>query len=168
VYPPVHATAPEPGAVFGVSDLASSAVTDAADELWELYVGAVIDLEVDGRAVCICGPGAGDLPAAAPVFVLTAYNPGGVERAEALNVEAEGRLEAEIASGGVTWWPAVGRSPDASWSEPGVAVAGWDRRDACRVGAAYGQVGVFELTGGQVRVVRCADEAVMRTAARII
>ena len=101
-----------------------------------------------------------------PLFVLTAWNPGGVDRDRETNDEAERVLEAELTGAGRAWWPADGRSPDDSWSEPGVAVAGLDRAAACALGERYGQLAVYELTGDLVRVVRCVDRAVYRERPR--
>ena len=139
----------------------------AGDEaMWDLYAGARIDCTIDGRARRLRGPDAEPLPAPAPIFVLTAYNPGGVERDRALNDAAEEELESRLASAGTTFWPARGRSPDASWSEPGVAVAGFDRAQACELGRRYGQLAVYELTEHEVHVVQCFDGAVVRTRVR--
>jgi hypothetical protein len=105
------------------------------------------------------GPEVDPLPAD-PLFVLTAWNPGGVDRDRAANEAAERALEAELTDAGLTWWLADGRSPDDSWSEPGVAVAGLDRDAACALGERYGQLAVYELTDTVVRVVRCIDTTV--------
>ena len=136
------------------------------DDLLDVYLEAIIECEVDGRTWCLRGPSAEPLPAGAPIFVLTAYNPGGVDREEAENEVAERLLEGELAAAGVTYWPAFGHSRDESWSEPGVAVAKFDRAGACALGDRYGQLAVYELTDDEVRVVRCEDAEVVRTAAR--
>jgi hypothetical protein len=139
---------------------------DDHDAEWDLYLGAVIDCEIDGRTRHLRGPDAEPLPAGLPIFVLTAYNPGGVERDDALNEAAERTLERELAGQGLNFWPALGRSPDDSWSEPGVALAGLDRARACELGARYGQLAVYELTNDDVHVVRCDNAEIVRTAAR--
>ena len=136
------------------------------DASWDLYVDAIIEIVVDGRTKCVRGPRAEPLPADPPVFVLTAYNPGGVDREEADNEAAERLLEGELAAAGVTYWPAFGHSRDESWSEPGVAVAKFDRAGACALGDRYGQLAVYELTDDEVLVVRCDDAEVVRTADR--
>jgi hypothetical protein len=137
------------------------------DDDWDLYADAVIDCEIDGRTHALRGPDAGPLPGrVATVFVLTAYNPGGVARDVARDEADERALERDLVAGGVTNWAASGRSRDASWSEPGVAVAGIDRAGGCALGRRYGQLAVFELTADEVRVVRCADEQVVRTRER--
>jgi hypothetical protein len=133
---------------------------------WDLYLDALIECEIDGRACCLRGPDAEALPADAPIFVLTAYNPGGEDRADALNRASERALERELARQGSTFWPALGHSRDGSWSEPGVAVAGFDRPRACEVGDRYGQLAVYELTADEVHVVRCDDAEVVRSAPR--
>lgn len=138
----------------------------AADDLWDVYAGAIIECEIDGRTRSLRGPIAEALPAEAPIFVLTAYNPGGVDRDQASNDADEARLEGELAGDGVTYWPAMGRSPDESWSEPGVAVAGLDRVAACELGARYGQLAVYELTEDEVHVVQCIDREIVRTRPR--
>ena len=69
------------------------------DALWDMYLGAIIECEIDGRTQCLRGPNAEPLPADAPIFVLTAYNPGGVDRAEAEN-EADERVAGAGALGG--------------------------------------------------------------------
>ena len=138
------------------------------DDLWDIWAGAVIDCEIDGRRRALRAPAAPPLPADAPIFVLTAHNPGGVERDAASNDAAEAVLEAELAAIGVTFWPATGRARDASWSEPGVAVAGLDRAGACALAGRYGQLAVFELDEDDVHVVRCDDAAVVRTGPRSV
>ena len=128
-------------------------------DLWETYAGALISCVVDGRTCRLRGPSIDPLPAD-PLFVLTAWNPGGVDHDRETNDAAESVLERELSEAARTWWPADGRSPDDSWSEPGVAVAGLDRDSACALGERYGQLAVYELTAEVVRVVRCVDRVV--------
>jgi uncharacterized protein DUF3293 len=134
-------------------------------DLWDTYAGALISCEIDGRTVRLRGPEVDPLPAD-PLFVLTAWNPGGIDRDRAANEAAERVLEAELTGGGLTWWLADGRSPDDSWSEPGVAVAGFDRDAACALGERYGQLAVYELTAELVFVVRSVDRLVFRSRRR--
>ena len=136
------------------------------DAKWDLYLDAVIKCEIDGRTRYLRGPNADPLPAVPSIFVMTAYNPGGLERDDALNEVSERALERDLSSDGVTFWPAIGTSPDASWSEPGVAVAGLDRTRACAYGRRYGQLAVYELTAEEVHVVRCDDATIVRSGAR--
>jgi hypothetical protein len=133
---------------------------------WDLYLDAVIECEIDGRTCALRGPSAEPLPPGEPIFVLTAYNPGGEDRADSLNEVSERALERELASEGAAFWLAIGRSRDGSWSEPGIAVARFDRARACAYGARYGQLAVYELTADEVHVVRCAGAEVVRSAAR--
>jgi len=136
------------------------------DDNWDLYADAVIECEIDGLRHPLRGPEAEPLPAAPPIFVLTAYNPMGEERAAELNVVAERELEQVLASEGITFWTAIGRSRDASWSEPGVAVVGLGRAEACELGVRCRQLAVYELTAADVHVVRCSDGEIVRTRAR--
>ena len=139
----------------------------ADDHLWDLWADALIDCEIDGRTLLVRGPNAEALPGDAPIFTVTAYNPSGVEREEVVNAAAEQELEQELTRIGAQFWPATGRSLDGSWSEPGVAIAGLERADACDLGRRYGQLGVFELTESEVHVVRCGDEEIVRTKPRV-
>ena len=134
------------------------------DELWDLYADALIECEIDGQLRCLRGPNRDALPDRGSIFVLSAYNPGGIACDQELNAAAEARLERELRAIGLTVWPAVGRSHDGSWSEPGVAVAGLGRDRACEYGNRYGQIAVFELTADDVHVVRCDDAQIVRTA----
>jgi hypothetical protein len=133
---------------------------------WDLYLDAVIECEVNGRTRCVRGPDTEALPADAPIFVLTAYNPGGETRDDSLNESFERTLERELVSEGATFWPAIGHSRDGSWSEPGVALPGFDRARACAFGNRYGQLAIYELTADDVLVVRCDDAEVVGRAAR--
>ena len=136
------------------------------DELWDVYAGALIECTVGGVVRSLRGPEAEPLPADAPLFVMTAFNPQGVERDEATNDADEAALEHDLAAAGLAYWQAKGRSPDDSWSEPGVAVAGLDRGQACEYGERYGQLAIYELTDDEVHVVRCFDAEIIRSAAR--
>src|SRR6476660_6547971 len=99
------------------------------EHLWDLWAEARIDCEIDGRVRRLRGPDAEPLPARAPLFTVTAYNPGGNERDAADNEADERVLEAELASSGVSFWPATGHSLDDSWREPGVAIFGLTRAE---------------------------------------
>ena len=138
----------------------------ADDALWDTWAAATIACAIDGRECCLRGPEAEPLPAAAPIFAITAYNPMGEERELAVNVAAERELERELRSRGLAFWPAIGRSRDGSWSEPGIAVAGLDRDAACEVGGRYGQLAIYELTEDEVYVVRCGGGEVVRSRPR--
>ena len=136
------------------------------DLQWNLWAQALIDCEVDGHWQRLRGPAAEPLPSRGPIFVVTAYNPRGEERELDLNEIAEQELELELEHAGASYWPAVGHSDDGTWVEPGVAVAGLTRAEACGLGHEYGQIGVFELTDREVRVVACRDGEVKRTRRR--
>jgi hypothetical protein len=137
------------------------------EELWDTYAGALISCVVDGRVCRLRGRDVDPLPAD-PLFVLTAWNPGGADRDAADNEAAERELEAELSGEGHTWWPADGRSPDDSWAEPGVAIAGLDRDAACALGERFGQLAVYELTDAVVRVVRCSDRTIAAERRRTV
>ncbi len=140
----------------------------AHEDLWNVYAGAIIECEVDGRTRRLNGAHAEALPAQPPIFVLTAYNPQGRERSPAANVAAEAELERELTDAGLTtFWPALGHSRDASWLEAGVAIAGLDRGAACEIGDRYEQLAVYEIVAEELRVVRCTNGEMVRARPRV-
>jgi hypothetical protein len=136
------------------------------DHLWDLWADALIEWELDSGVEYIRGPGAVVLRVGVPIFVITAYNPGGIPRDDAVNEAAQRELEVTVQRMGLLCDRATGRSPDGSWSEPGAAVFPISRDQACELGRRYGQLGVFELTETEMHVVRCRDGAIVRTRPR--
>lgn len=71
------------------------------------------------------------------------------------NAAAHRRLVTHVEAVGSPWIPAVGASPDARHHELSVIVHGWPRADALALGAAHGQLVVFELDEEHLRVLPC-------------
>ena len=90
-------------------------------------------------------------------WVLTAWNPGSESFSDTENAERHQALCACLDELGHPWLPALGTSPDESWSEDSVAVPGLGRRRARELGHKFGQVAVFECTDRHLRVHGCHD-----------
>ncbi len=114
-----------------------------------------------GRWAHLNGPDALDeLPLPAPIYVITACNPGGVDRAEEENRAATARLVGELWVSGLAISRALGRSPSGDHSEASVAVSGLNRTEALRVGRRYGQIAIYEVTADTVILAACHCERV--------
>ena len=93
-----------------------------------------------------------------PFWVLTAWNPGSEPFSDTENAERHWQLCARLDELGHTWLPALGTSPDGSWSEESVAVPGLDRETALALGREFGQEAVFEVTAEYLRVHGCSAD----------
>ena len=91
-------------------------------------------------------------------WVLTAWNPGSELFSDTENAERHQALCACLDELGHTWLPALGTSPDESWSEESVAVPGLDRETALALGREFGQEAVFEVTAEYLRVHGCSGD----------
>jgi len=123
---------------------------------WSAYADAVVDLELSGRTVTLGREGvvAGDpWTSAGSLYVITAYNPGREASSEE-NASAQARLLGLLAERGITWLPAVGRSRDASWREPSVALE-VPEATAIAIADEFQQDAVFAWDGVCLRVIAC-------------
>jgi hypothetical protein len=80
--------------------------------------------------------------------LITAWNPGGVERGNpALNRRANERLAAHLDARMVERWPAV-HAPGSRWREESFAVLGLDLDEAWRLGEAFQQRAIYYIDRG--------------------
>ena len=85
---------------------------------------------------------------ASTLAILTAWNPGGVQRSnEQINRRANARLAAHLDARMVERWPAV-MAPGSRWREEGFAVLGLDRDEAWRLAEAFGQLAIYYIDAG--------------------
>jgi len=102
---------------------------------------------------------------ACPVYLLTAWNPGAVQRDVASNEEASLRLKADLHLRGASHiYPGVGSDSSSSpspWEEHGFVVVGLDRKVIKELGLQYGQVAVYEFEGSKTRIVWCVGNVVV-------
>ena len=98
-----------------------------------------------------------------PLYIITAANPFGTMLSEDDNRARHESLGDVLIASGCRPYPAVGSSPDGNWSEESWAVTGIGSATARRIGRAFEQNAVFELSGYTQRVLGCfGDWAVER------
>src|ERR1700686_13552 len=74
---------------------------------------------------------------------LTAWNPNSVPQLEIINRASQERLETQLTAMGLTLLSGVGEDPWGAWpGDPSVLVLGLPRREAERVGRAFGQLAI--------------------------
>ena len=125
------------------------------EELWAAYLAT--EVTVDGRPAVEAGSGVG------PCWVVTSHNPMSEPSTSDENDRHHDDLCSRLDADGLAWRPALGTSPDGTWSEASVAVTGIDRQAALALGRAFGQLAVFEVADGILRVHACFED---RTAER--
>jgi hypothetical protein len=91
-----------------------------------------------------------------PLYVISGCNPG-YRASDEENDRRHEQLGERLRDMGVDLMPAVGMSPDGSWVEPSWAVSSLDLDVVCALGREFGQVAVFVIDEGEIRVVRCRD-----------
>jgi len=133
----------------------------ATEDDWKAYRTAVVDVAPTGRPgfrIVPDRPGAvGAWPdrVAAPVVVVTAWNPGGVRLDADANAARGRRLDADLDARALARWPAIGRGPVDGHHEAGVAVPGLDEDEGRALGRLHGQAAVYVWTPGAWEVVAC-------------
>ncbi len=104
------------------------------------------------------------------VTLLTAWNPGSVERSLAENRAANALLLRVLVGRGLAWAPARGSSlphVEPAWQEEGFAVFGLSRLEAATLGLDWQQRAVVFLTGQSAELVWCADASFTSCGLRI-
>ena len=96
------------------------------------------------------------------VHMLTAWNPGAIERDMTLNAKATEELKIALVTLGVPFFPGVGRDDASSWEEHGFAIVGLTRSEIKELGTRFGQVAVYEYSPtGTQKIVWCVGSAVI-------
>jgi hypothetical protein len=115
--------------------------------MWNGFASAVIALELaTGRALLEPAPpgDVGVFPFPAPVHIITAYNPAGVETDDDANITNHRLLGDAVA--GLDVIASVGSAPDGSMAEPGFALLGVPFGDALRLARRFGQRAFYRWT----------------------
>lgn len=141
------------------------AVGDSSDT-WDAYARTRIARPRNGTV--LAGPQATRrLNFAAPVHVLTAWNPESIRRSRDVNRDANRQLREVLVRHGTKPAMVIGESPDGRWREESYLVSGLDRAVALAIGSLFGQVAIFEITNEALIVLRCSDGEAMRTVPRV-
>jgi len=90
-----------------------------------------------------------------PLAIVTAWNPGTERPSEAVNANANRRLEEALKNGGWRYYPAVGRSEDGTHSEPSFAVTGISPARAIALARTFRQAAVFYWDGNKPQLLWC-------------
>lgn len=130
----------------------------ATAELWEAFAGAVVRISLpagDHRIEPRPSGMTGYFSFAAPVDIITAYNPAGIES----DVEANEARHASLATAlrSRETFATVGSAPDGSMAEPGIAVVGLEFDEAVELGRRFGQVAIYRWTADALAIVGVDD-----------
>ena len=136
--------------------------TDAGT--WNIYIHTYI---IDEHLVW-AGPNAGPLPLKTPMHIITAYNPSGKKLSEQENQQRNGLLWQRLQKLNVQTKPVIGCSPDKAWQEPGFAMCGLTRKQACEVADVFNQRGIFELNRQELLVIDVKSGAVKKSRPRVM
>lgn len=92
--------------------------------------------------------------------IVTACNPYGVTADETTNALQTQALRTKLSSGGITFFPVTGGSPDMKHSEPGFGCL-LARNLAQQLGAEFGQDAIFYVDKGELWLFGCTDRTAL-------
>ena len=127
-------------------------------ELWRTWLEAHLWIErPDGLGWWHVSPRpdglVGDWPLAAPVHLLTAYNPRGKDLPLEENERRLAQLAAYLQAELVATVPSLGASEDGTWSEPGFALLDVDEEQALAVARRFEQAAIYAWSAERLEVV---------------
>lgn len=105
------------------------------------------------------------------ITLITAWNPGSVERERAWNDAAQARLETELRDAGIRFTPAAGAALPGvvpAWREEGCALRGVSRGLAREWGERCGQRALVRLEPEHAGLLFCADGRLARCGVRVL
>jgi hypothetical protein len=100
----------------------------------------------------------GDWPLAGPVFLLTSYNPRGVDLSLEENEIRLAELDAYLRAELVAAVRSIGASKDRSWIEPGFALLDADEGEALAIARRFEQAAIYAWSAERLEVVGALDE----------
>jgi hypothetical protein len=148
---------PTLAAVFG-GDL----VDDPAARRLELYRSTVVEAETSpGLHGVLNGSDAvEDWPFPGTAYVITGWNPQGVEFDEDHMQDVNVMIATDILRSGGRFVHGIGRSPDGEHEEPSLVAWDIERCDARTFGQRASQDAIFEIDADEVRLVSCYSDDV--------
>jgi hypothetical protein len=132
-------------------------------ELWRTWLEAHLWIErPDGPGWWHISPQpegvVGDWPLAAPVYLLTAYNPRGEDLPPEENERRLAELDSYLRAGLMAAVRSVGASDDRSWMEPGFALLDLDEAEALAIARRFEQAAIYAWSAERLEVVGALDE----------
>lgn len=140
---------------------------------WDLYLRTIVDIELShDDKLRICPASCGDVGKwpdvfSAPMFILTAWNPGADPLPIEVNRELQRSLESELIVQNATTWRATGCDPESDYFEEGVAIHGLDEGAVIRAARLYDQDAIFVWTPSAWATVSCEDGSRVEVGWRI-
>lgn len=131
---------------------------------WDEYVRAVVRIELADGLMQIAPAPQGRADGTFPdvpndvLYVVTAFNPGGLISPETANQQAHTALTRRLEADHVTCWEATGGDPGWTHTEAGFALVGVTEAYARALGRAFGQEAIFEWTPTELSVLACDSE----------
>jgi hypothetical protein len=124
------------------------------DETWTGFTQAVVQISMPSGPHLLRPdvPGrSGRFPFAAPVHIITAYNPAG--HLVDADSNRERAVELDVAVAHLTTFPTIGSAPDGSCAEPGHAIFDIDLATAVEIGRRFGQRAIYAWTPDSLDVI---------------
>ena len=135
------------------------AATKPSEDMINSWKNAIVTAQFDGKHV---QPQEIAKRLDKTVHMLTAWNPGAIERDMIFNAKATEELELALVTLGVQFFPGVGRDSASSWEEHGFAIVGLSRNAIKELGTRFGQVAVYEYSPkGTNQIVWCVGSFVV-------
>lgn len=131
---------------------------------WDEYIRAVVRIDLVDGLVQIAPAQTGRADGPFPdvpndvVYVVTAFNPGGLVRPQSANQQAHAALISRLEADRITFWEAAGGDPGWTHSEASFALVGVDEDYAKGLGREFGQDAIFKWTPSALSVLACDGE----------
>jgi hypothetical protein len=123
--------------------------------LREAFLATQVDVEINPDEWVPIDVAVRHIPT--PLHLITAWNPMSQQLGRDENFERMDLLTTALDELAALWFPAVGRSPDGSWSEDTFAIYGISRDEAIELGARFEQHAIFEATDEELIVLGCDE-----------
>jgi hypothetical protein len=123
--------------------------------LREAFLATQVDVEINPDEWVPIDVAVRHLPT--PLHLITAWNPMSQQLSRDENFERMDLLTTALDELAALWFPAVGISPDGTWSEDTFAIYGISRDEAIELGARFEQHAIFEATDEVLIVLGCDE-----------
>ena len=133
------------------------------EELWRTWLEAHLWIERPGESgwwhISPRPDGkVGDWPLAAPIYLLTAYNPRGEDLPLEENEDRLAEFAAYLKRELLAAVPSLGSSEDGSWREPGFALLDVSEERALTIARRFEQAAIYAWNAERLEVVGALDQ----------